>query len=78
MFTLVLDEAERVGAKRVSKIDLVIGEMTGALSECVQFDFNLLSKGTVGWARQSLCSYCIFVIYFHNKREGENIWVNLH
>jgi len=47
MFKLVLEEAEKAGAKKVSKVDLVIGEMTGALSECVQFYFNLISRGTI-------------------------------
>lgn len=47
MFSLVLKEDEKAGAKKVSKIDLVIGEMIGAVGECVKFYFDFLSKGTI-------------------------------
>ena len=46
ILNLVLEQAEQAGAKEVGKINLVIGEMTGVVSECVQFYFDLLSKGT--------------------------------
>jgi hydrogenase nickel incorporation protein HypA/HybF len=46
MLNLVLEQAEKAKAKRVGKIRLVIGEMTGVVSECVQFYFDFLSKGT--------------------------------
>ena len=47
MFDLVLEQAEKAGAKEVEKINLVIGEMTGVVDECIQFYFNLLSKDTI-------------------------------
>lgn len=47
MLDLVLEQAEKAGAKKVGKIDLVIGEMTGVVDECVQFYFDFLSKGTI-------------------------------
>ncbi|GAH69503.1 unnamed protein product, partial [marine sediment metagenome] len=47
MLDLVLEQAERAGAKEVVKINLVIGEMTGVVDECVQFYFNFLSQGTI-------------------------------
>jgi hydrogenase nickel incorporation protein HypA/HybF len=47
MLDLVLGQAEKAEAKRVGKINLVIGEMTGVVSECVQFYFDFLSRGTV-------------------------------
>lgn len=47
MFDLVLEEAGKAGARKVSRIDLVIGEMTGAVGESVRFYFDLLSKGTI-------------------------------
>jgi hydrogenase nickel incorporation protein HypA/HybF len=46
MLNLVLEQAEKAGAKEVGKINLVIGEMTGVVGECVQFYFDFLSKGT--------------------------------
>jgi hydrogenase nickel incorporation protein HypA/HybF len=46
MLDLVLEQAEKAGAKEVGKINLVIGEMTGVVGRCVQFYFDFLSKGT--------------------------------
>ena len=47
MLDLVLEQAQKVGAKEVGKINLVIGEMTGIVEECVKFYFNFLSQGTI-------------------------------
>lgn len=47
MFDIVLKQAEQVKAKKVTKINLVIGEMTGVVGESVQFYLDFLSKGTV-------------------------------
>ncbi len=47
MFDIVMQYAEKAQAKKVSKINLVIGEMTGVVSDSVQFYLDLLSKGTV-------------------------------
>ena len=47
MFDLVLEQAEKAGAKKVGKINLVIGEMTGVVGDCVQFYFDFLNKGTI-------------------------------
>ena len=46
MFDLVLEQAEKAEAKKVGKINLVIGEMTGVVGDCVQFYFDFISKGT--------------------------------
>ncbi|MFC1907783.1 hydrogenase maturation nickel metallochaperone HypA [Chloroflexota bacterium] len=47
MFDLVLEQAEKAKAKKVEKINLVIGEMTGVIDECIQFYFNFLSQDTI-------------------------------
>jgi len=47
MLDLVLEQAEKVEAKEVGRINLVIGEMTGVVEDCVQFYFNFLSQGTI-------------------------------
>jgi hydrogenase nickel incorporation protein HypA/HybF len=47
MLDLVLEEARKVGAKRVGKINLVLGEMSGITGESVEFYFQMLSKGTI-------------------------------
>ncbi|GAI95109.1 unnamed protein product, partial [marine sediment metagenome] len=47
MFDLVLEQAKKAGAKKVGKINLVIGGMTGVVGDCVQFYFDFISKGTL-------------------------------
>ena len=46
MLDLVLGEAGKAKAKKVGKINLVIGKMTGIVDDCVRFYFDFLSKGT--------------------------------
>ena len=47
MLDIVLEQAEKAEAKKVERINLVIGEMTGVVKECVQFYVDFLSKGTI-------------------------------
>jgi hydrogenase nickel incorporation protein HypA/HybF len=47
MFEIVLKQAEKSKAKKVTKINLVIGEMTGVVADCVQFYVDIISKGTI-------------------------------
>ena len=47
MVDIVLEQAEKEGAKRVEAISLTIGELSGFVEESVQFYFGFLSKGTL-------------------------------
>jgi hydrogenase nickel incorporation protein HypA/HybF len=47
MVDLVLDEAKKGGAHKVKKINLVLGELSGVVGDCVQFYFGLMSKDTI-------------------------------
>ncbi len=47
MLDIVLEQAERAGAKKIGKINLVIGELTGFVEECVKFYFDLLAENTI-------------------------------
>lgn len=47
MLTLVLAEASKVDAKRVGRINLVIGELSGFVDRCVETYFDSISKGTI-------------------------------
>jgi hydrogenase nickel incorporation protein HypA/HybF len=47
MLEIVLKQAEKVQAKKVTKINLVIGEMTGVVSDSVQFYLDVLTKDTI-------------------------------
>lgn len=43
---IVLKEAEAARASKVTRINLVIGELSGVVSDCVQFYFEFLRKGS--------------------------------
>jgi hydrogenase nickel incorporation protein HypA/HybF len=42
---IVLNEAKAAQANKVTKVNLVIGELSGIVSDCVQFYFDFLKKG---------------------------------
>ncbi len=69
LLSLVLEEAQKIGAKRILSIDIVIGELSSYVDDSVQFYFDLLSRGTIAeGARlrfhrrkgQALCLDCGF------------------
>ena len=47
MFDLIMEQATKAKAKKIMKINLVIGEMTGVVDDCMQFYFNFISKDTI-------------------------------
>lgn len=67
ILSIVLDQAKQNGAKRVTQVDLEIGEMTNIVGECVEFYFDIISKETIASGAklviesvplQSKCSTC--------------------
>jgi hydrogenase nickel incorporation protein HypA/HybF len=46
LLKVVLDEAKAARANKVTRINLVVGELSGAVSDCVQFYFDILKKDT--------------------------------
>ncbi len=54
ILSIALEQAEAVQAKKLTKINLTIGELSGIVDECVEFYFELLSKDTIA-AGASLC-----------------------
>ena len=46
ILSIVLEKAEEAQASKVSKINLVTGELSGIVDECVLFYFDILSKDT--------------------------------
>ncbi len=52
MVELALDEGKKAGAKRIGKISLIIGEMSGVVDESVKFYFDFLSKDTIAEGAQ--------------------------
>ncbi len=47
LLSLVLEEAEKIKAKRILAIDIVIGELSSYVDDSVQFYFDILSQGTI-------------------------------
>ena len=58
MLEIVLQQAEKAKAKKVTKINLIIGEMTGVVSDSVQFYLDILTKTPSPPARRSLSHWC--------------------
>lgn len=46
MVNLVLEEARKGGARRVTAISLVLGELSGVVGDCVELYFSLMSRDT--------------------------------
>ena len=47
ILSIALEQAEAAKASKITKINLMIGELTGIVDDCVQFYFELLSKDTI-------------------------------
>ena len=44
---LAVEKAEEAGASEILKVNLVIGEMTGIVEDCVRFYFDFLSENSI-------------------------------
>ncbi len=47
LIRIVVEEAKNRNIKKVTRINLVIGELTSIIDDSVQFYYDILSKGTV-------------------------------
>jgi hydrogenase nickel incorporation protein HypA/HybF len=47
LLATVLQEAKSANAEKITGIYLVVGELSGVVSDCVQFYFDVLKKGTL-------------------------------
>jgi hydrogenase nickel incorporation protein HypA/HybF len=55
ILSIALEKAEEAKAIRISRINLVIGELSGIVDECMEFYFGFLSKDTI--ASQATLSF---------------------
>lgn len=54
ILSVTLAEAQKLEGKRVTRIDLALGEMSGLQEESLGFHFDLVSRGTIA-AGAKLC-----------------------
>ena len=47
MLEIVLRHAQRAGARRITHINLVIGDLTSIVDDSVQFYFDIISQDTI-------------------------------
>jgi hydrogenase nickel incorporation protein HypA/HybF len=47
MLSLALEKAAEAKTKKITGINLVVGELSGVVPECVQFYFDAISKNTI-------------------------------
>ena len=47
LLSLALEKAVEAKAKRITRINLVVGDLAGVVPECVQFYFDVISKNTL-------------------------------
>ena len=47
ILTLALDKAKEANAGKITRINLVVGELSGVVAECVQFYFDFISQDTL-------------------------------
>ncbi|MFO7965064.1 MAG: hydrogenase maturation nickel metallochaperone HypA [Desulfobacterales bacterium] len=55
MLDIVLEHAGTAHAGKVTRIDLVVGKLTGLVPECIQFQFDVIKKGTI--AEEAVLSF---------------------
>ena len=46
ILSIVLQKAQEVKARKITKVDLQIGRLTGYVPECIQVQFDILSHNT--------------------------------
>ena len=44
---IALKEAKKAQARKITKINLVVGELTGFMPDCIEFYFDFMSKDTI-------------------------------
>jgi hydrogenase nickel incorporation protein HypA/HybF len=47
LLSLALEKAREAEATKITRINLVLGELSGVVGECVQFYFDVVSKNTL-------------------------------
>jgi hydrogenase nickel incorporation protein HypA/HybF len=56
MLTLVLDKAREAGAGKVTRVNLVLGELSGVVGDCVRQYFEILARDTIAGGAELSCA----------------------
>ena len=46
ILSIVLQKAQEVKTQKITKVDLLVGRLTGYMPECIQLQFDILSHNT--------------------------------
>jgi len=46
LLDMALSKAAEAGARKITRVNVTIGELSGAVPDCIQFYFDVLRKGT--------------------------------
>ncbi len=47
ILSIAMEKASEIQASKITKINLIIGELSGIVDDCVQFYFDFLSQDTI-------------------------------
>ena len=73
MLSIALEHAERAGAKKITAINITVGEMSGIVDDSIQFYFDFVSKDTP--AEGALLTFERVPARFHCKACDEDFSV---
>lgn len=57
ILSIVIEKAQEAGAEKVEKINLVVGELSGVVGECVEQYFSFMSRDTVAEGAEFVFEY---------------------
>ena len=46
ILSIILQKAQEVEARQITKVDLLVGRLTGYVPECIKLQFDILSRNT--------------------------------
>lgn len=47
LLKICIEEGERYKVKKINKVNIMVGELTGLVPNCISYYFNIVAKGTI-------------------------------